>query len=141
MTRPHLVVDLHVVLRNGAEILLGLRCNTGFCDGLYHLPAGHLEAGETILDAAVREAREELGVDIRTADLALVHTMHHRSGRIALFFEVRRWTGRVTNAEPHKCAALAWFPQDGLPENLVPYARAALENIGNGNGVSAFGWE
>jgi hypothetical protein len=67
--------------------------------------------------------------------------MHHRSGRVAFFFEAVKWAGDVTNAEPQKCELLAWFPHDRLPENLVPYARAALERIDNGKTVSAFGWD
>lgn len=38
-----LTVDLHLILRDGARILMGVRKNTGFCDGMYHLPARHLE--------------------------------------------------------------------------------------------------
>jgi ADP-ribose pyrophosphatase YjhB (NUDIX family) len=141
MARPEIVVDLHLVLRDRSNVLFGLRRNTGFCDGMYHLPAGHLEAAETILEGTAREAKEELGIDIETADLALVHTMHQREGRVSFFFEVRRWAGALVNAEPHKCAALAWFPRDRLPENLVPYARAALQWIEGGKTVSAFGWK
>jgi ADP-ribose pyrophosphatase YjhB (NUDIX family) len=141
MAGPQLVIDLHVILRNGSAVLFGLRKNTGFCDGMYHLPAGRLEQAETILEGTAREAKEELGIDIEIADLALVHTMHHRSGRVAFFFEALKWAGDVTNAEPHKCASLTWFSNDRLPENLVAYARAALERIDDGKTFSAFGWD
>jgi ADP-ribose pyrophosphatase YjhB (NUDIX family) len=141
MAGPELVIDLHVILRDGSNVLFGLRKNTGFCDGMYHLPAGQLEEGETILNGTAREAREELGIDIEIADLVLVHTMHHRSGRVAFFFEAVKWAGDAINAEPHECESLAWFPHDRLPENLVPYARAALERIDDGKTVSAFGWD
>jgi ADP-ribose pyrophosphatase YjhB (NUDIX family) len=140
MTRPHLIVDLHLIVRDRANVLFGLRKNTGFCDGMYHLPAGHLEDAETILDGTAREAQEELGIHIEVADLTLVHTMHQRSGRVSLFFEVRRWSGHLTNAEPDKCASLAWFAPNRLPDNLVPYARAAMHSIAAGVTVSTFGW-
>lgn len=136
-----LVVDLHVILRSGSRVLMGIRKNTGFCDGMYHLPAGHLEDGETISAGAAREAKEELGIDIQPADLDLVHVMQHRTGRLALFFDARRWSGEVTNAEPDKCELLAWFPDDQLPENSVPYARIALELIRNGKNTGFFGWD
>jgi len=141
MVKHTVVVDLHLILREGAKILFGLRKNTGFSDGMYHLPAGHLEDNETILTGTAREAKEELSIDIDVPDLELVHTMHQRSGRVSLFFEVARWSGEVTNAEPDKCERLSWIASDRLPPNLVPYARAALEKIQLGYRVSVFGWD
>src|ERR1700730_15984845 len=85
MARNGLIVDLHLILRQGVRILFGLRRNTGFSDGMYHLPAGHLEDEETISAGAIREAKEELGIDLHPADLHLVHVMHQRSGRLSLF--------------------------------------------------------
>ena len=140
MPAPQLV-DLHLILRDGGRVLMGLRQNTGFADGRYHLPAGHLEHGETIVAGAIREAREELGIEVDPADLALVHVMHHHSGRLALFFEARRWSGKITNAEPDKCQSLDWLASDRLPENAVAYARAALAMIDSGCNVGAFGWD
>ena len=141
MAKHQLITDLHLILRDGGKVLLGLRQNTGFADGLYHLPAGHLEPDESIVAGAAREAKEELGIDIVPGDLDLVHTMHQREGRLSLFFDVRSWSGEIHNAEPGKCAVLAWVSCDGLPENLVAYARAALAHIRDGQRVSTFGWE
>jgi len=139
---PHgLIADLHLILRQDGKVLLGLRKNTGFADGLYHLPAGRLEPEETIDAGTAREAREELGIDIRVTDLELVHTMHHRSGRVAFFFEVLAWSGEIRNAEPDKCERLDWLAADRLPTNSVRYARAALERIASGQRFSTFGWD
>lgn len=136
-----LLIDLHLVLRRGDRILFGLRRNTGFSDGLYHLPAGRLEAHETVAAGAIREAMEELGIDIDPADLHLIHAMHHRSGRLGLFFEARKWSGELRNAEPDKCEQLDWMSSDRFPDNMVPYAVAALQSIRNGETVSAYGWD
>jgi ADP-ribose pyrophosphatase YjhB (NUDIX family) len=141
MANHGVVVDLHLILRDGANVLLGLRKNTGFADGLYHLPAGHLEADETIPAGAAREAKEELGIDIRPADLELVHTMHNRSGRVSFFFEVRAWSGELANAEPDKCERLDWIPEGAWPANSVRYARVALERVRGGMRFSTFGWD
>ena len=43
------------------EILLHQRKNSGFYDGHYSLVAGHMENGEGIYAAAIREAQEEIG--------------------------------------------------------------------------------
>ena len=50
MTRPDIHIDLHLVLLRDGCILMGERCNVEFGAGQYHVPAGHLEAGETIID-------------------------------------------------------------------------------------------
>src|SRR5260221_9756555 len=141
MARNGLIVDLHLILRQDVRILFGLRRNTGFSDGMYHLPAGHLEDEETVSAGAIREAKEELGIDIDPADLHLVHVMHQRSGRLSLFFEVRKWSGDLANAEPDKCAALDWIPIDHLPNNMVTYAAVALQLIRNGENVGTYGWD
>lgn len=51
------------------------RDNTGFRDGYYALPSGHVDGGEP----AVREAKEWVGVDIDSKGLRLVHKMHRYS--------------------------------------------------------------
>jgi 8-oxo-dGTP diphosphatase len=141
MARKGLIVDLHLILRQGDRVLLGLRCNTGYSDGMYHLPAGHLEDGETAIAGTIREAREELGVEVDPADLHLVHVMHNQSGRLSLFFDVARWSGDIVNAEPDKCEVLDWFAADRLPSNMVGYARVALDLIRNGSNLSLYGWK
>ncbi len=71
-------VAVHVLLIRDTTILLARRYNTGYADGQWSLPAGHVESGESVTAAAVREAREETGVVIRPADLDVVHVMHRR---------------------------------------------------------------
>jgi hypothetical protein len=72
-TRHRSVVDLHLILRSGNRILLAKRRNTGYGDGAYGLPAGHLEEGEAATLGMVREAAEELCVTIDAAALTLRH--------------------------------------------------------------------
>ena len=121
--RAQAIVAVHLILRRGDDVLLGLRLNTG-----WHLPAGHVEPGETPLDALVREAAEELGLALDPAHAELVHLLHYaeQTPRLNLFFEVRRWSGEPVNAEPGKCADLHWFSLHKLPTPLVGYAGAAL---------------
>jgi 8-oxo-dGTP pyrophosphatase MutT (NUDIX family) len=88
--------DVHLVLvDHDGRVLLGRRHNTGFADGCYHLPAGHLEAGESLIEALIREAREETGIIISPGAIDFAHVMHNASGggRVAFFFTVRRWSG------------------------------------------------
>lgn len=145
MVRHTSCVDVHLILRRGDAILLGQRQNTGFADGAWHMPAGHLEADDPGARAAlVREAHEEIGVDIKPhEDTARhVHTMHHytNEGRLALFFEVTDWDGEVTNQEPTKCARWNWFGLDALPDPMLPYGAEALSHYRSGSGYSERGW-
>ncbi|WP_067838545.1 NUDIX hydrolase [Nocardia lijiangensis] len=134
--------DVHLVLLRNNEILLGQRRNTGFEDGAWHLPSGHLEAAESVVTALIREAREEVGVVISAEDVRFSHVMHNSSsgGRIAFFFTVTNWQGEPTNQEPEKCGALGWFAIDALPEHMIEYCRAAMRHIAAQSPFSTFGW-
>jgi ADP-ribose pyrophosphatase YjhB (NUDIX family) len=134
--RPaRVLVGAHLLLLDSAgRILLGRRTGTGWADGWWHAhPAGHLdEGGESVLDAVVREAHEELGVDVRVQDLRHVVTVHQRNQdspqtRMQLFFSCTRWTGTPRITEPHLCTEIGWFSPQDLPPDLVPYTRAAIE--------------
>lgn len=125
------IVDVHLVLRRGDEVLLARRANTGYADGLLHAPSGHVEDGEDVLEAMVREAAEEVGLRLRPEDLRVATVMQHAapSGapRIGWFFEAEYGAGgEPFNAEPHKCSELGWYPLSGLPHDLVAYCRAGL---------------
>jgi len=128
--RARFPVTVQLFFLREDQILLLRRFNTGFRDGEYTVPAGHIDGGETILEAAVREAKEEAGVDIAFSDLTFSTVMHRIEDeeRVDFFFQAHAWTGEPFNAEPEKCDDLRWFDRDQLPENTVPYVRQALRN-------------
>jgi 8-oxo-dGTP pyrophosphatase MutT (NUDIX family) len=132
--RFKLIAAVYLLFRRGDEILLLLRANTGYEDGKYGLVSGHVDGDEPLAAAAAREAREEAGVEIDPADLALRTVMHRRQDdeRVEFFFEPARWRGEIRNMEPHKCAALSWFPIQNLPENTIPYVREAIARSSQG---------
>lgn len=134
--------DVHLVLRRGNEVLFGQRKNTGYEDGAWHLPSGHLEAGESVVTALIREAEEEIGIAVMPADVQFSHIMHNSSsgGRMAFFFTVRSWEGEPENREPDKCSALQWFSMGELPEHMIDYCRAAMQHVGEGRPFSVYGW-
>lgn len=142
MADRHLV-DVHVMLVRDGELLLTRRRGS-YGGGLLHLPSGKLDAGESVLDAAVREAEEEVGVLIDPADLQHVHTIHVAGSgpepRLGLFFEARRWVGEPVNREPAKCSAVEWFWLDALPEDIITYPAAGIRGYLDGVAFSVFGW-
>ncbi len=59
---PHLHAAAYLFITKGPCLLLGKRLGTGFRDGQWCLPGGHVDPGERIRQAAAREAEEELGI-------------------------------------------------------------------------------
>jgi 8-oxo-dGTP diphosphatase len=107
------IVDVHVILRRGTRILLLRRTGDAWASGQLCLPSGHLEEGESILGAAVRETREETGIVLDPATLQHVLSIHQRNpgtshARIGFAFQPRTWDGEPVNAEPHKHSELVW---------------------------------
>src|SRR5690606_10399764 len=107
--RPYAAV--YTVLRRGNEIFMLRRQNSGFYDGWYTLPSGHIDGNEPIAVAAAREAREEACVSIDPKDLQLLHVLHrynaddgqgHPREYLDFFFEAAEWEGEPTVGEPHK---------------------------------------
>src|ERR1700754_1504203 len=128
MGRFSVVPAAYVVLRRGDEVLMLLRANTGDMDGFWAVPAGHVERGEWALTAAVRETREEGGVEIDPVDVVRVTTLHRTGGngdpideRVDFFLTTTRWSGEPRVMEPEKAAGLEWFPVDQLPDPVVPH--------------------
>lgn len=137
-----MIASGYLILIKGQKILLGRRLNTGYEDGKYGLPAGHIEEHETITQGTTREIGEEIGIMVSPKDLFLSHVMHRKGDdeRMDFFFTARRWRGEIKNAEPEKCDDLRWFPLDALPKNIIPYVRAAIKNYTKKQFYSEFGW-
>lgn len=152
MTDPFVVVPASYVflLRDGAagpEVLLQLRQNTGYMDDHWAAAAaGHVERGETAIDAIHREAAEEIGVT--ALDLEFVTAMQRTQHgdpideRIDFFFTARRWSGEPRIVEPEKCADLRWCPLDELPDPVVPHELEVLRRLRSGTATaySTFGF-
>lgn len=134
---------VHLFLIKDGKVLLLRRFNTGYEDGNYSVPAGHIDGNERATQAMVREAREEVGIMINQNDLKMVHVMHRKKSmeeRIDFFFVADKWQGNPKIMEPHKCDDLSWVPIDRLPQNVIPYVRTAVENYRNNTLFSEFGW-
>ena len=131
--RAKFPVTVHLLFFRENQVLLLRRFNTGYADGQYSVPAGHLDGGETVMDAAAREAEEEVGVNIEAGHMTFSTVMHRMEGnqedeRVDFFVHVHQWQGEPFNAEPEKCDDLRWVDFRDLPLNIVPYVRQALRN-------------
>ena len=133
--RFKLIPAVYLILRRNDEVVLLRRANTGYQDGKYGLPAGHLEGDESATTGIVREAKEETGVEVNPQHLRLAHVCHRLSRnqpgqeRLDLFFETEQWLGDPKNTESDKCDDLSWFPLYDLPENTIPLIKNVLHDI------------
>lgn len=142
------VASAYLVLIKDGKVLLQRRFNTGYEDGKYGLPAGHVEKAESFTQCVIREIKEEIGLDLRPENLKVTHVMHRFSGvkwgdlaeRIDAFFVAEKWEGNPEIKEPEKCDDLSWFDLDKLPDNIIPYIRQAIDCIKNKVFYSEHGW-
>ena len=121
------------------EVLLQLRRGTGYMDGHWATAAaGHVEEGESVFEAAAREAAEELGVvDLQHEPQCAMHRTG-RTGdpvdeRVDYFLRARSWSGEPRILEPAKCADLRWFDLHDLPTPVVPHELQVIEALRDGN--------
>jgi len=137
-----------VMFRSDNKIAMLLRQKTNWMNGLYGLPAGKVEPGESFTQAAIREAKEEVGVDISPPHLKHLLTVYRTSmvdkrglPWIDIIFEAVSWQGELYNAEPDKHGELKWFDFDNLPKNITPFIPFYRQQIIAGNRYAEYGWE
>jgi 8-oxo-dGTP diphosphatase len=139
------VVDVHVILRRAGRVLLLRRAGAVFASGQLCLPSGHLERGESIVQAAVRETREETGIVLSAASLRHVVSVHQRNPgtadtRIGFAFEPGAWCGEPVIAEIDKHSELLWADPAALSADTAEYTAAILTAAGRGLTFALNGW-
>jgi len=138
MSRYTFIAAVHLIVEREREILLSRRCNTGYQDGVYDVPAGYIERGETPRIAAVREAKEEIGIELSVDDLQFIRVVSRLGTdqeRFDFYFRVLRYRNEPRIAEPDKCSEISWFAIHALPLEMVPHVRDALLSIFQGGGA------
>jgi 8-oxo-dGTP diphosphatase len=137
-----LIVDVHLLLLRDGDLLLGRRANTGYGDGAYEPPSVRLAERETLVEAAVRVARAEVGIALEPARVSLAHVMHDVSGagRMAFFLTAEGWDGAGGEPSPAtgSYSDLDWFPLTTLPANMIDRARVAVRNYAAGARFSTY---
>lgn len=144
--RSSAVIAVYLILQDSptGKIFLIRRANTGYMDGHWHLPSGHVEAGELPTVAVTREGLEETGARVYSVALTLVHISyrpeHDPTGnRLDLFYRTNMWKGTPRNAEPDKCSGVCWVHPTELPNPITPHVAEAIERIRLGQTYSELG--
>lgn len=129
---------VHIILINDNKILLQKRKGSKLWPGYYALPAGHIDEGETQYDALVREAKEELEIEINPNDIINNYVVLRRNffeidGKtlepyIDYYFEIKKYNGVPKIIEEDKCDELLWADVNNLPEPFINYEGVFLED-------------
>ena len=123
--RLRLPIVVHTLLIDAEQrILLLERENTGFLDGFFTLPGGHLQVKEHVVECAKRECLEETTIEV--IELSPSSVMPFMGG-IDFLFRVVKWNGEAKIGEPDRCSRIGWFPVVSLPQNVAPFVNKALE--------------
>lgn len=137
MQRPK--VGVSVALTRGRRVLMGKRYNS-HGSGTWSFPGGHLEPGESVVGCAVREVREETGLELTpgtlrvgpyTEDVFMAEELHY----ITLFVFAGA-TGDPVTMEPTKCNGWEWFDVGSFPSPLF----LPIENLIKGGSLERIGF-
>jgi ADP-ribose pyrophosphatase YjhB (NUDIX family) len=93
----------------------------------------------------VRESKEEAGIVIDPVDVEFAHAVHvvdppGARPRVQLVFLARSWAGEPEVSEPDRCVEWRWWKPRDLPDEIVPYTRAAIEGNAVGRLSTELGW-
>lgn len=134
--RNKAIPAVYLFLEKDGKFLVSRRRNTGYQDGNYQVPSGHIEEGELPTEAMIREAKEEIDIDLIPGTFELVHISYrpkhdNTDNRVDFFFKAKEWNGEVKNMEPEKCDDFKWVSYADAPKNLTAHVRDALECMQN----------
>jgi ADP-ribose pyrophosphatase YjhB (NUDIX family) len=138
-----LIVDIHLLLVANGDLLLGRRANTGYGDGAYEPPSGRLAERETLVEAAVRVAADQMGLALDPARVSLAHVLHDVSGagRMAFFLTADDWADEACQVPvqgTRSYSDFGWYPLTDLPANMIDRARVAVRNYAAGARFSTY---
>lgn len=137
MEREKFLSSIYLIIKNDkGEVLLQRRQGTKLWPGFLALPAGHIDEGENAYEAAVREAREELGIEIAVQDIMDTFVANRKNKSLPsyydVYFELAKYTGTITIKEQEKCSELVWCDPNNLPDDMIDFEKEAMQNNVNG---------
>ena len=143
MGKENFLSAIYLIIKNNdGKILLQRRQGTKLWPGFLALPAGHVDEGENVYDAAIREAREELSITITKQDIIDSFVVNRRNKSLPpyfdVYFEISSYQGEIKINEPEKCSELKWCDINDLPEDMIDFEIDAIRNRQNNILFSTF---
>ena len=114
------------------------RANTGWADGLLTVPSGHVDQGDTVVSSAVKETKEESGVNVLPEDLEFIHVDYILDEYVNFYFRATKWTGEPYVAEPAMASEGIWCDKNNLPNDIVPPLKNLFTQLSHGNNFSEY---
>ena len=112
MRREQVELTVLCLVHRGEDLLLQNRVKQDWLG--YAMPGGHVEPGESIVEAVIREMQEETGLHIINPKLCGVKQFPIDGGRYLVFlFETEEFTGELTGSEEGE---MTWIPRNRLHE-------------------------
>ena len=128
-------VNLHII--KDGKILLLRRISQRWMNGKLQIPGGHTEHGESPTEAIVREANEELGIDIATSDVKYAGTVFVSNGEneyFAIQFQLIDPNAHEYKImEPEKCSELVWATISNLPDDTIAIFKDTVNQLQDGS--------
>ncbi|MBI5933788.1 MAG: NUDIX domain-containing protein [Chloroflexi bacterium] len=131
--RPILMVGAAILVVDESDRLLMLKRSDSGCWGL---PGGATEPGEVVEEAAKRETREEVGIEVGEMNLFGVFSgpelfYKYPNGdevyNVTIVYLSRIWHGQMTLNEEH--TAWNWFAAPEIPEDVSPPIKPVIEQF------------
>lgn len=129
---------VHMIIMNNDKLLIQKRKGTKLWPGYYALPAGHIDVGENQYEALIREAKEELGIEINPKDIINSYVVLRRNyfeidGKklepyIDYYFEISKYQSVPSIVEQDKCDELIWADINDLPNPFINYEGEFLKD-------------
>jgi ADP-ribose pyrophosphatase YjhB (NUDIX family) len=124
-----------VVIERDGKVLLGRRANPPF-EGEWEVPGGFVERGEHPVDAARREVREELGIDVTLTGLLGIYLEDSSRGEPLQVTVFVGTTDAVdVDPDPAEVSACAWFDPADVPERMAGRHRVRIDDWMQGRAV------
>jgi len=133
MGKEKFLAAIYLIIKNNeGKILLQRRQGTKLWPGFLALPAGHVDEGENVYEAAIREAKEELSITITEEDIIDSFVVNRRNKSLPpyfdVYFEISKYAGEIKINEPEKCSELKWCDISNLPYDMVDFEAEAINN-------------
>jgi ADP-ribose pyrophosphatase YjhB (NUDIX family) len=113
-----------IILNEENQVLLQKRADVG----LWGIPSGHIEIGETVAEAAIREVKEETNLEIRIKKLIGVYSdpnsqvFAYPNGKVVHFITtcfLAEITGGELRCNSDESLEIKFFGQQNLPQDLL----------------------
>lgn len=120
-----------VIVRDGKTLLA--KRKGSHAAGCFGSLGGHVEFGESLLETVKREAREELGIEIKNIRFVSCTNMcKYGKHFVDISFVAEIASGEPRICEPDRIESIGWYDLNALPEPLFEPARIALEALKSG---------